>query len=343
MATQPIRLGEMLKAQNLITDEQLQQALVRQKKTGEKIGRALISLNFITEQQFLDFLTKQLNLPFYDLRSYDVNPALVQLLPESLARLYDAILLKEEKDHYVIGVTDPLNVLAINKIRLALNKPLQLALVTSDDLHHTFNLVYRQTKEIKAFAQALSQEIHKTTPIAVKTQMAESSNAPIIKLIDSIFQDAAQMNASDIHIEPSEHTLRIRLRIAGILHEQILQEASVMPAIVSRLKLMSGLNISEKRLPQDGRFEITVKQKKFDIRLSTMPTPFGESVVMRLLPQTQAIASLHQTGVNDDILKRLRSIFRKPNGIVLVTGPTGSGKSTTLYAAISEINRPDIK
>lgn len=339
-----VRLGEMLIAQNIITDAQLRTAIERQKKTGEKIGQALIALNYISEKQFLDFFSEQLHIPFYDLRFYEIDPLLAQKLPESLARLYSAIILKGDDKGYLVGMVDPLNVLAIDKLQNTLKKNLSFGLVKQTDLEHTFNLVYRHTKEITDFAQALSQEIHKTAPITIATaQSQDSGSAPIIKLLNTVFKDASQMNASDIHIEPNEKNIRIRLRIDGMLHEQILEDASVMPAIASRIKLMSGLNISEKRIPQDGRFSIDVKNKKYDVRVSTMPAPFGESIVLRLLPQNQGITTLDKTGMSGEILKRMRNVIRKPNGIILVTGPTGSGKSTTLYAAINEINRSEIK
>jgi len=341
MSRNQMKLGELLVSHRIINETQLQQAIQYQKKSTEKIGQSLISLGFITEKQFLDFFSKQLNIPFFDLKHYQIDEVLKQQLPESYARLYRAILLKKQGDGFLIGMTDPLDVIAIDKLRNILKKPLSFALIQEKDLERVFNLIYRQSKAIGNFAQALSEEMNKDAETTVTTSQAV--NAPVIHLLDTIFKDAAQINASDVHIEPSETAIRIRLRIDGMLHEQVIQEPDVMPAIVSRLKLMSGLNISEKRMPQDGRFEITPLGKKFDVRLSTVPTPFGESIVLRLLPQAQGIIQLDHTGMCGDILHKMRALFRKPNGIILVTGPTGSGKSTTLYAAINEINRPEIK
>ncbi|MCX7121081.1 MAG: GspE/PulE family protein [Gammaproteobacteria bacterium] len=339
-----VRLGEMLIAQGIITDEQLQQAIFQQKNSGEKIGQALVSLGFITEKQFLDFFAKQLNIPFYDLKLYTVDAEIALQLSESYARLYHAIILKKQDSGLLVGMTDPLDVSAIDKLRHLLNKPLSFALIKEQELERVFTLVYRHTKEITGFARALSEEINKeASAIAKATGNETQTDAPVINLLNTLFNDASQMNASDIHIEPNETMIRIRLRIDGMLHEQIVKEPGIMPAIVSRLKLMSGLNISEKRMPQDGRFGIEPQGQKFDVRLSTMPTPFGESVVMRLLPQTQGMVKLDSTGMSGEILKKMRELFLKPNGIILVTGPTGSGKSTTLYAAINEINRPEIK
>jgi len=339
-----IRLGEMLIAQGIITNEQLQQAILHQKKSGEKIGQALISLGLITEKQFLEFFSKQLHIHFYDLKLYTVDPEIALQLSESAARLYRAIILKKQDSGFLIGMTDPLDVVATDKLRHLLNKPLSFALIKEKELERVFNLVYRHTKEITGFARALSEEINKDAGAIARASTVESQNdAPVINLLNTLFSDASQMNASDIHIEPNENMIRIRLRVDGMLHEQVIREPSIMPAIVSRLKLMAGLNISEKRMPQDGRFGIEPQGQEYDVRLSTMPTTFGESVVMRLLPQTQGIVKLDCTGMSGEILKKMRELFRKPNGIILVTGPTGSGKSTTLYAAINEINRPEIK
>ena len=340
MVTQ-VKLGEILVANRVISPEQLNQAIQHQKKSGEKIGKALISLGFLSEKQFLNFFSKQLNIPFYDLNLYQPDTELAQQLPESYARLYHAILLKKQDSGFLIGMVDPLDVVSIDKLRHFFNVPLSFALVKEQELEKILSLVYRHTKEITGLAQALSQEIHQDEKITLKVE--DQSNAPVVQLLNTLFEDAAQMNASDIHIEPNEKEIRIRLRIDGMLHEQIVKNPSIISAIVSRLKLMSGLNISEKRMPQDGRFEIEASGKKYDVRLSTMPAHFGESIVMRLLPQSQGLIRLDSTGMNGDILNRMRELFRKPNGIILVTGPTGSGKSTTLYAAINEINRPEIK
>lgn len=340
-----VRLGELLIAEKIISEDQLLQAIAYQKKTGEKIGQALVSLGFITDQQFLNFFSQQLNIPFYDLKQYKINPDIASIIPESYARLYRAIILEKKDDGFLVGMSDPLDVVATNKLRQLLQKPVSFALVKEKELEHVFNLVYRRTQEISSYAQALSKEVgyeQLKAPTAA-TATSIQADAPVTKLLDSMFKDAVQMNASDIHIEPGQHDIRIRLRIDGMLHDQILKDPSIMPAIASRLKLSGGLDIAEKRLPQDGRFEMTALDKRFDIRLSTMPTPFGESIVMRLLKQTGGILSLEQTGMQGSILKRFREICHKPNGIVIVTGPTGSGKSTTLYAALNEINNPEIK
>lgn len=338
---QQIKLGDLLIQHAVITEAQLQEALQEQKKTGERLGQTLINLHYLTEQQFLDFFSKQLNIPFFDLKQYQVDPALNKLLPESYARLYHAIILGKNDNGFLLGMVDPLNLMAIDKLNHILKERVQLALVKEEDLNRVLDLSYRRTEEITGFAQELSQELGVgALSVAEETNLVD---APVIKLLESLFQDAVQVNASDIHIEPTIEGVIFRLRVDGILQEQKINEKSIMPAIASRLKLMAGLNIAEKRIPQDGRFSLVVRNKKFDIRLSTMPTPFGESIVLRLLRQDAGILQLEQTGMAGEILTEFRRLLQKPNGIILVTGPTGSGKSTTLYAALNEINKPEIQ
>jgi len=341
MATTQLRFGEWLVSQHVISEEQLEQAIQYKKKSGEKIGQTFISLKFISENQFLDFFAKFLNIPLYDLKLYNLDLAVSQQLPESFARLYRAILLKKQDNGVLIGMSDPMDVSAVDKLRDYLRTPISLSLVKEQDLERVFNLIYRHDKAISSFAHTLSAEMNKDTGMTVTAE--KEIDAPVIDLLNTIFRDAAQMNASDVHIEPSETMIRIRLRIDGILHEQIVKEPTIMTAIASRLKLMAGLNISEKRFPQEGRFEIEPLGKKYEVRLSTMPTPFGESVVLRFLPQSQRLLQLTDIGMSGYVLERMRELFKKPNGIILVTGPTSSGKSTTLYAALNEINRPEIK
>lgn len=340
-----IRLGDMLLANHLISQQQLDKALAEQKETGAKLGQVLVSLGIISKQQFLDFLSQQLRIPFFDLSRYQIDPEIVSVLSEASAQLYRAIVLEKTEAGYLVGMSDPLDVVAMDKLRHLIKKPLTFALVNEEDLVRIYKLAYRHTEEIKGHAEALSKELQKDGSRSITTNLNTSlkSDAPVLKLLESLFEDATQMNASDIHIEPHTESVRIRLRIDGILHEQVLDETLIMPAITSRLKLSAGLNIAEKRLPQDGRFEISVSGRRYDVRLSTMPTPYGESIVMRLLKQSEGILNLEQTGMSGDILTRFRALCHRPHGIILVTGPTGSGKSTTLYAAMSEINRPEIQ
>lgn len=336
---QKIHIGKLLLENKLITQEQLDSAIAQQKVTGERLGKILADLNYVKKEQFLQFLSQQLGLPYIDLKNYGVKPEIVQALPEFYARRLRAIVLKKEESGYLVGMVDPLDVVAVDELSKILKTPIKIALVAEDDLLHTIDNLYRKTEEISTLAGELSVELGKNRYNV--TQLGEglsAQDAPVVKLLQSIFEDAVQVNASDIHIEPEEHHLRIRQRIDGVLHEQIIKEKNVDTALALRLKLMGGINITEKRLPQDGRFTIKIKGKTFDVRLATLPVQYGESIVMRLLPQTPERRDLSQLGMPENILEHLRKILSLPHGILLVTGPTGSGKTTSLYAALSELN-----
>jgi MSHA biogenesis protein MshE len=213
--------------------------------------------------------------------------------------------------------------------------------VREADLLKTIDLMYRRTAEISGLAQELTQELSENDVDLGALAANESlTDAPVVKLLQSLFEDASQVNASDIHIEPDERELRIRFRQDGVLRVQSVAERRITPALISRLKLMAGLDISEKRLPQDGRFNVRVRDKSVDVRLSTLPTQYGESAVMRLLNQSGGVLDLVQLGMPGDLLERFRNLIHSPHGMVLVTGPTGSGKTTSLYAALKELNQP---
>ena len=208
----------------------------------------------------------------------------------------------------------------------------------------TFDRVYRRTEEISALAEELGQELSSgSEDLSSLLQAEQMTDAPVAKLLQSIFEDAVQVGASDIHIEPDKNEIRVRQRVDGVLQEQVMKEIQIAPAVVVRLKLMAGLNISEKRMPQDGRFNMTVNGREIDVRLSTMPVQYGESVVMRLLDQSRGALDIEQLGMPPELLKRFRKNFHLPNGMILVTGPTGSGKTTSLYAALQELNQAEAK
>jgi MSHA biogenesis protein MshE len=339
-----IRLGDLLVASQELTEDQLQVALQEQKRGGRKLGATLIDLGYITEDRLLNLLAQQLNIPLIDLAHYSYDAEVVRRLPETQARRYRMILLRDDDNEALLGMADPIELYAYDHAVRLLGKSVKQAIVRESQMLATFDQVYRRTQQISDLAEELGQELSQDA-IDLSQLMAgeEVANAPVVKLLQSLFEDAVQMNASDIHIEPDESVLRIRQRIDGVLHEQVMKEKHIATAVVSRLKLMSGLDISERRLPQDGRFNIKVKNRAIDVRLSTMPTQNGESVVMRLLDQTGGIMNLDQLGMSPKILQRFRSILKHPHGLILVTGPTGSGKTTTLYAALHEINRPEKK
>ena len=340
-----IRIGDLLVEHKVISEQQLMAALADQKKSGRKLGQVLIENGYIKEFTFLDFLSRQLDVPYIDLKHYKFDIQAMQTLPETLARRYRALVLdNRDNNDILIGMADPTDIFAYDDLTKHLKKPLRLAIVREVDLLQTIDNVYRKTDEISLLAEELGEELSENDfDLSQLAQSDDIADAPVVRLLQSLFEDAVQVNASDIHIEPDETVLRIRQRIDGILQEQVMKEKRIVNALVSRLKLMSGLDISEKRLPQDGRFNIRVKDKSIDVRVSTMPVQHGESVVMRLLNQSDGTLDLEQLGMPSSLLKRYRTFIHRPHGMVLVTGPTGSGKTTTLYATLSELNHPENK
>ncbi|MBH0044783.1 GspE/PulE family protein [Pseudoalteromonas sp. NZS11_1] len=339
-----MRLGDLLVHEHMITEAQLSEALNVQAATCRKLGSTLITLEFISEPQLLRFLAQQLQVPFLDISQRKISADVSKLLSEVYARRYRALVIEDNGDSVLVGMSDPADLRGLDQLATMLApKRIDLAVVQESQIMAAFDNVYRRTDEITNFAAQLHEEYQDVEEFDLNSLGDETSDATVVKLLQSIFEDAVQVRASDIHIEPDEGLLRIRQRVDGILQEHTLNQVKIASALVLRLKLMSGLDISEKRLPQDGRFNIKVRSHSIDVRLSTMPVQHGESVVMRLLDQSAGLLSLDETGMPVHILKRVRSIIKRPHGMVLVTGPTGSGKTTTLYGALSELNQQESK
>lgn len=335
-----MRLGDLLVHESIISEEQLMQALNSQKTSGRKLGDVLIELGYISERQLLEFLAQQLDVPFMDISQLRVPGEVANLLPEVHARRLRALVMEDHGDSVLIGMSDPADLSGLDQLEQMLApKRIEIAVVMESQLFEAFDTLYRRTAEIESFASQLEQEYEQTSDFDISATFDDGGDATVGKLLQSVFEDAVQMRASDIHIEPDETQLRIRQRIDGVLQENILNENKIASALVLRLKLMAGLDISEKRLPQDGRFNLQIKGHSVDVRMSTMPVQYGESVVMRLLDQSAGLLSFDETGMPKDLIERLRHQITRPHGMVLVTGPTGSGKTTTLYAALSELNQ----
>ncbi|MBF0625102.1 MAG: Flp pilus assembly complex ATPase component TadA [Magnetococcales bacterium] len=340
-----VRIGDALVEAGVISQEQLMKALAEQKKTGKKLGQTLAYLGILSEQEFLGRLAEQLDLPFVDLRNVQFQPDVINRIPESYARRFRALAIADSSEGLLVGMAEPNDIFVFDELTRLLKAPPRMALVSEADLLRTLDRVYRRTQEIREHAEALGEELEQSAAFSldqiVQSEMAV--DAPVVKILQSLFEDAIQVNASDIHIEPDEDVLRIRQRIDGVLHEQVVKEKQIAPALVSKLKLMAGLEIAEKRLPQDGRFNMSVKGRSVDVRLSTLPIQDGESVVMRLLDQSSGNLNLDMVGMDPRLLKRFRYMIHRPHGLVLVTGPTGSGKTTTLYGALNALNDPGRK
>jgi len=339
-----IRLGDLLVHHNKITSAQLDQALDTQRSSGQKLGRVLKDSGFISDAELAFFLASQLSIPYVDLKKESYDPEIVRRLPETHARRLRVLVLKESPAGFVVGMVDPTDMAAWDELARILQATITPAVICEPELLRTLDVVYRRTDEISNLAVELGAEL--TEDAIDLTQLmatSEVTDAPVVKLLQKLFEDAIQVGASDIHIEPDEKVLRIRQRVDGVLQEHVMKEKQIAAALILRLKLMSELNISEKRRPQDGRFQIRVKNHKVDVRLSTMPIQHGESAVMRLLDQSGGTLSLDNIGMDPVMLKKFRKMFRHPHGMVLVTGPTGSGKTSTLYSVLSELNRPEKK
>lgn len=343
-APKRIRIGDLLVEKNMISETQLQHALQEQKLTGRKLGATLVELGYVEENALLSLLSAQLNIPFVELKQFRFDRDLVQKLPETSARRYRVMLLREDFDGLLLGMADPTDIFCLDELQRILQKNLKPAVVRESELLDILDIAYTRASEIATLAGELDEELQESAlDLADFAVDATDSEAPVVKLLQKIFEEAINTKASDIHIEPDEKVLRIRNRIDGVLLEQVMNEKRIASALVVRLKLMSGMDISEKRLPQDGRFNLKVKHHNIDVRISTMPVQFGESVVMRLLDQTDGVRPLSDVGMPPNLIDRFRKVITRPHGLVLVTGPTGSGKTTTLYGALSELNKPDKK
>jgi len=340
-----VRLGELLVRQQLISEEQLDAALKRQRASGHKLGRTLVDAGFVSEEQICGALARQMRIPYINLKQFAFNAALVQSLPEAQARRFRAIVLDENAGALRIGLADPTDLAAYDELTRLLRREINLAVVSETQLMASIDRLYRRTGEISALSLELTAELAQTEADFGAAAGADAAlkDAPVVKLLQTLFEDAVQVRASDIHIEPQEKNLHVRFRIDGVLHLQTESDSKIASALVLRLKLMSGLDISERRLPQDGRFHVDIRGNAVDVRISTMPTQYGESVVMRLLSQSTGLLRLDRLGLPPAMLTRVRHALTRVGGMILVTGPTGSGKTTTLYAALAEINGPDRK
>jgi len=338
-----LRLGDVLVQQRLISQEQLQQTLELQRQTGKKVGRLLIESGVITEELLANGLARQLRIPFVNLKTFPFRGDVVKLLPESAARRFRALVLEDKGDSLLIALADPLDLAAYDELTRILKRNITIAAVPESQLPLAQDRLYRRTEEISGLARALEKDLGDAVDFGELTASVGLEGAPVVRLLQSMFEDATQVGASDVHIEPQEAGLQIRVRVDGVLQTQTQADKRIGGALAQRLKLMAGLDISEKRLPQDGRFSVRLKDTTLDVRLSTLPTNYGESVVMRLLNQGGGMRRLDTIGMPVAMLNRFRDVLGRTSGLVLVTGPTGSGKTTTLYAALAEINAAELK
>jgi len=333
-----LRLGDVLVQQRLVSEQQLQEALEEGKQTGKRLGRLLNERGLVKEEVVVQALATQLRIPFVNLKTFPLRSETVRLLPESPARRHRAVVLEDKGDHCTVAVADPLDLFAYDELTRLLRRPIQIAVTAESQLPAVFDRHYRRTDEITGLAKALEKDVGDAVDFGTLQASLGQEAAPVVKLLQSLFEDAMHSGASDVHLEPQERELLIRNRVDGVLQTQAQADKRIAAALTQRLKLMASLDISEKRLPQDGRFTLRLKERTLDVRLSTLPSQHGESVVMRLLGQDNGVRRLDSIGMPSAMLARFNEILARTSGMVLVTGPTGSGKTTTLYAALAEID-----
>jgi len=343
-ARQRLRLGELLVLQGVVTPAQLEGALAERKRSGRRLGRILVEDGIATEEAIAQALAVQLQIPYMELSLQAVAPAVSRLLTEAQSRRLRAIPIDEAGSAIRIGMADPLDYQSYDEIQRLLGRHLDLVVVTESRLDATLDKLHSRSDEISGLARELEQEIKvDTVDLETVTKGTTLDDAPVAKLLQSLFDEAVRSRASDIHVEPQERKLQIRFRIDGALVLHTEAESRIAPAVVQRLKLSAGLDIAERRLPQDGRFVVRVRGHALDLRMSTMPTQYGESVVLRLLPHDGGLLELDRLGMPPPILAKVREFIKLAHGMLLVTGPTGSGKTTTLYGALAQMNSPDSK
>ncbi len=321
----------------MITAEQLQQALDEHQKVGKLLGRVLIDLGLIRESDLVRALAEQVGLEFVDLTEYQVEPWAPVLLPETVARRYRAIPIGERDGKLLVAMSDPANVYALDDIRIITNREVQPVVATAADIEQAL----RKYSGLDQAVTDLADEAAGETADVVVGDESAADDAPIVKLVNAIMNQAVGDRASDVHIEPTEKDVRVRFRVDGVLHEVMHSPKRIQGGLVSRLKVMAEMDIAEKRVPQDGRIGMRVAGKTLDLRVVTLPTVYGEKVVMRILDKSSALLHLEDLGFLEDSFRRYEEAYNKAYGAILVTGPTGAGKSTTLYATLNILNKPE--
>src|ERR1700675_337432 len=331
------QLGQILIEQGLITSAQLEQALEEHRKTPKSLGRVLIDLKLIKEADLVRALAEQVGLEFVDLADYHIDPSSTMLLPDALARRYRAIPIGERDGKLLVAMSDPANVYALDDIRTITNRDVQPVVATAADVEQAIAKFAGMDGQVEALVSQASEQLE-TDDEQMESALEE---APIVKLVQAIMTQAVGDRASDVHIEPTERDVRVRFRVDGVLHDTMHSPKNIQGGLISRLKVMADLNIAEKRVPQDGRISMRVGGRTLDLRVATLPTVYGEKIVIRVLDKSQALLRLEDLGFSDDAYKRFSASFKKPYGAILVTGPTGSGKSTTMYSTLNILNQVD--
>ena len=331
------QLGDILLEGGLVTREQLGAAMAEQQRIGRSLGRVLVDMGMVTEGQLVASLAQQIGLPFVDLTEFQIDPSASSLVPDVVARRHNALPIGYDEGRLLVAMADPANVFALDDIRSLTGMECKPVVATKADVINAINRMNRMDADMDELTNALDLEAD--DDLASVKEIVE--DAPIVKFVNLLISQAIQDRASDIHIEPTERDLRVRFRIDGVLHEIMKSPKTIQAGVISRLKIMSDINIAERRIPQDGRLSVNAGGKKIDLRVATLPTVWGEKIVMRILDNSTAMMKLTDLGFSDNNYTRFEKSFVKPYGMILVTGPTGSGKSTTLYATLNIVSTPE--
>ncbi|MCU1624016.1 MAG: type secretion system protein GspE [Frankiales bacterium] len=333
------QLGDILLEDGLVTHEQLADAVEEQQKLGRSLGRVLVDLGILTESQLVAALATQIGMKFVDLTEFPVDGSAVGKISDVVARRHTALPIGYEDGKLVVAMADPANVFALDDIRSLTGLEVRPVVATRPDVVAAINKFHRGDAELDDLTSVLDVSDDEDDLSAVREIVED---APIVKFVNLLITQAIQDRASDIHIEPTERDLRVRFRIDGVLHEVMRSPKTITSGVTSRLKIMADINIAERRIPQDGRLSVNTNGKKIDLRVATLPTVWGEKIVMRVLDNSTAMLKLSDLGFSDSNYEVYSKSFVKPYGMILVTGPTGSGKSTTLYATLNIVSRPEV-
>ncbi len=332
------RLGDLLLQAKLITSEQLDQALQLQKQTGERLGKVLINLGLITEQDILNTLEMQLGIPQITLMD-KIDPGLIKSLPEAVLRRHKVVPVKKDGRRIIVAMSDPLNLVALDDISLASNCEVEPVLAREEEIDEVQQRVFGLSFVEKAFGQVTARQENEIQALTLGAgDDVSAEEAPVVRLINTAIVQAVVEKASDIHIEAQENRVQVRYRVDGLLREALTLPRHIHSHMIARIKILAGMDIAEKRLPQDGRFQVKYGEQEIDIRVSTLPTVHGEKAVLRILLKSGRILPIDQLGFHKHNLDRFTNIVRHTFGMILVTGPTGSGKTTTLYAVLAQLN-----
>ncbi|RJQ33124.1 MAG: type IV-A pilus assembly ATPase PilB [Actinobacteria bacterium] len=332
------KLGQIVLDAGLITEQQLEQALNEQ--DGKPIAKTMVELGMVSEAQIASALAKEMGIPYVDLANYKLNHHASTAIPQDLAQRYEVIPIDFEDDALVVAMFDPSNVFAIDDLRILTGYEIRPVISTESDILNAISLAYQADQQLEEVVDTVDSEIdiESLDDAAEDVTEVADKNSPVVKIIDSLLVESVRQNANDIHVEPQENEVRIRYRIDGVLHDVTNSPKKIQGGLISRLKIMSGLDIAERRVPQDGRFGLKIDGKAVDFRVATLPTVYGEKVVIRLLEKESINIGLPELGMSKYSLDSFSKSFTKPYGAILVTGPTGCGKTTTLYAALTQLN-----